>query len=88
MHRWGTRSNSLSVSPGWYPVFARDGAEVPKGNQELLKQGAAALPESEFPSITDLPDWMRGHANSKPEETDLFGMAVPKPARQRKGGSR
>jgi hypothetical protein len=29
---------------------AGDSADVPKGNQELIKQGAAALPESEFPS--------------------------------------
>ena len=75
-----------ALKAGWCPVFARDGASVPKGNQELLKQGAAALPESEFPSITDLPDWMRTHASSKVEETDLFGVAVRQPARQRKAG--
>jgi hypothetical protein len=61
---------------------------VPKGNQELLKQGAAALPESEFPSISDLPDWLRTHAKPKTEEADLFGMAVPKSTRQRKAGGR
>jgi predicted Rossmann fold nucleotide-binding protein DprA/Smf involved in DNA uptake len=73
-----------ALKAGWCPVFARDGADVPKGNQELIKQGAAALPEGEFPSISDLPDWMRTHANSKAEETDLFGMAVRQPTRPRK----
>jgi len=29
---------------------AGDSADVPKGNQELIKQGTTALPESEFPS--------------------------------------
>jgi hypothetical protein len=69
-------------------VFAREGANVPKGNQELLKQGAAALPEGEFPSISDLPEWMQTHATSKPEETDLFGMAVPRPTRHKKTSGR
>src|ERR1035441_9623474 len=77
-----------ALKAGWCPVFAQDGANVPKGNQELIKQGAAALPESEFPSISDLPDWMRTHAKSKPAETDLFGMAVRQPPRPRKAGSR
>ena len=73
-----------ALKAGWCPVFARDGTNVPKGNQELIKQGASALPESEFPSINDLPDWMRTHVTSKPEETDLFGMAVRQPTRPRK----
>jgi DNA processing protein len=77
-----------ALKAGWCPVFARDGTDVPKGNRELIKQGAAALPESEFPSITDLPEWMQRHTTSKPVETDLFGMAVPRPARQRKAGGR
>jgi predicted Rossmann fold nucleotide-binding protein DprA/Smf involved in DNA uptake len=77
-----------ALKAGWCPVFAREGADVPKGNQELLKQGAAALPESEFPSISDLPDWLRTHASFKPEETDLFGAAVRQPARPRKAGGR
>ena len=31
-----------ALKAGWCPVFARDGAAVPKGNRELLKLGAAA----------------------------------------------
>jgi hypothetical protein len=54
----------------------------------LIRQGAAALPESEFPSISDLPDWLQTHAKPKTEEADLFGMAVPKSTRQRKAGGR
>jgi predicted Rossmann fold nucleotide-binding protein DprA/Smf involved in DNA uptake len=77
-----------ALKAGWCPVFAREGANVPKGNQELLKQGAAALPEGEFPSISDLPVWMQTHAKSKPVETDLFGMAVPRPTRQKKTSGR
>ncbi len=77
-----------ALKAGWCPVFARDGANVPKGNQELLKQGAAALPESEFPAITDLPEWLQSHTAAKPVETDLFGATVPKPTRKRKAGSR
>ena len=83
---WAGAVEALKAS--WCPVFVRDGANVPKGNQALIKQGATALPESEFPSISDLPDWMRSHASSKTEETDLFGMAVRQPARQSKAGGR
>ena len=32
-----------ALKAGWCPVFARDGADVPKGNRELLKLGAAPL---------------------------------------------
>ena len=77
-----------ALKGGWCPVFVRDGANAPKGNQELIKQGAAALPEEEFSAITDLPEWMRSHAKPKTEETDLFGVAVPNPTRQRKAGGR
>jgi DNA processing protein len=77
-----------ALKAGWCPVFVRDGAEVPKGNRELIKQGAAALPESEFASINDLPDWMRTHAKAKTEETDLFGMAVRESPPHRKLGTR
>jgi predicted Rossmann fold nucleotide-binding protein DprA/Smf involved in DNA uptake len=77
-----------ALKAGWCPVFVRDGAEVPKGNRELIKQGAAALPEGEFPSISDLPDWMRTHAKAKTEETDLFGMAMRESPPHRKFGTR
>jgi DNA processing protein len=58
-----------ALKGGWCPVFAREGPNVPKGNQELLKQGAAPLPESELSQIEDL----REHAKSPATQRDLFG---------------
>ena len=62
-----------ALKAGWRPVFARDGNDVPKGNRELLKLGAAPLPESEVDAIGNLLDWMRQHAKVKSAEPDLFG---------------
>src|SRR5207249_11851220 len=40
----GTWSGSAeALKAGWCPIFVRDSAEAPKGNQELLKLGAAPL---------------------------------------------
>jgi len=61
-----------ALKAGWCPVFARDGADVPTGNRELIKLGAAALPEQELPSFPDLPAWLREHAKTKEVEPDLF----------------
>ena len=57
----------------WCPVFVRDGSEVPKGNRELIKLGASALPATELNQIEDLPAWLGGHANTERREQDLFG---------------
>lgn len=62
-----------ALKGGWCPVFVRDGANVPKGNRELLKLGAAPLPESELDRIDDLAEWMRHHAKADLPEPDLFG---------------
>ena len=62
-----------ALKAGWCPVFVRDGTDMPKGNKELIKLGAAALPESELPGITDLPQWLRGIHPPRPAEQDLFG---------------
>src|SRR5438093_1548882 len=62
-----------ALKAGWCPVFVREGADVPKGNRELLKLGAVALPESELEEIDNLADWMRPHAKSRSAEPDLFG---------------
>jgi DNA processing protein len=61
-----------ALKAGWCPVFARDGANVPKGNRELLKLGAAPLPEDELSRVSDLPAWLAQHAKTKPVEQDLF----------------
>ena len=62
-----------ALKAGWSPVFARDGANVPKGNRELLKLGAAPLPEGEFNQISDLSTWLSQHGKTKSVERDLFG---------------
>ena len=61
-----------ALKAGWCPVFARDGANVPKGNRELLKLGAAPLPEAELSQMSDLPSWLGQHAKTKSVERDLF----------------
>ena len=62
-----------ALKAGWCPVFARDGVNVPKGNRELLKLGAAPLPEGELSQTLDLRSWLRQHAEVKAAEPDLFG---------------
>jgi len=61
-----------ALKGGWCPMFTRDGATVPKGNRELLKLGAAPLPESELEEINDLAEWMRDHAKANLAEPDFF----------------
>src|SRR6266850_3919421 len=60
-----------TLKAGWCPVFVRDGAEVPKGNRELLKLGAVALPEGDLEKIGDLTEWLGRHAKPKAPELDL-----------------
>jgi predicted Rossmann fold nucleotide-binding protein DprA/Smf involved in DNA uptake len=62
-----------ALKAGWCPVFARDGAEVPKGNRELLKLGAAPMAASDLAAAENLTEWLRAHARRKPVEQDLFG---------------
>ena len=61
-----------ALKAGWCPVFARDGVEVPKGNRELLKLGAATMPSSELAAAGNLAEWLREHAGRRPVERDLF----------------
>jgi predicted Rossmann fold nucleotide-binding protein DprA/Smf involved in DNA uptake len=70
----GTWSGAVeALKAGWCPVFARDGENMPKGNRELLKLGAAPLAETDLGSINDnLADWLRQHAKVKAVERDLF----------------
>ena len=62
-----------ALKAGWCPVSAREGADVPKGNRELLKLGAVALPEGDLEKIGDLTEWFVQHAKPKAAELDLFG---------------
>ncbi|MCX6915095.1 MAG: DNA-processing protein DprA [Verrucomicrobia bacterium] len=61
-----------ALKAGWCPVFARDGADVPKGNRELLKLGAAPLAEAELRATDSIANWLRDHATTKPVERDLL----------------
>jgi predicted Rossmann fold nucleotide-binding protein DprA/Smf involved in DNA uptake len=61
-----------ALKAGWCPVFARDGAEVPKGNRELLKLGAAPLAGADLETAGNLPEWLREHARRRSAERDLF----------------
>jgi predicted Rossmann fold nucleotide-binding protein DprA/Smf involved in DNA uptake len=63
-----------ALKAGWCPVFVREFENAPKGNREMVKQGANALPEATLAQVEDLAEWLRAHAK-KPasEELDLFG---------------
>jgi len=69
----GTWAGAMEALTGnWCPVFARDGAGAPRGNHELLKSGAAPLPEAALKTTEDFQSWIRLHARSKPAEPELF----------------
>ena len=65
-----------ALKGGWCPVLARDGDDVPRGNKELLKLGATALPAAQLPGISNLPEWVQQHAPSKAAESELFDFAL------------
>lgn len=60
----------------WCPVLVRDGDNVPKGNKELLKLGATAMPADQLPEISNLAEWVQQHAPSKAAEVELFDFAL------------
>jgi DNA processing protein len=71
--RGGTWAGAVEALEGnWCPVFARDGASVPRGNRELMKLGAAALPEATLKDTEDFAAWIRIHGRTSPPEADLF----------------
>ncbi|MBI3414466.1 MAG: DNA-protecting protein DprA [Verrucomicrobia bacterium] len=65
-----------ALKANWCPVLARDGDGVPRGNRELLKLGAMALPADQLPEISDLADWVQHHAQAMPAEAELFDFAL------------
>ncbi len=67
---WAGATEALKA--GWCPVFARDGVDVPKGNRELMKSGAAAVPEK-LEGLGSLREWLKDHAHRRATEQDLFG---------------
>jgi predicted Rossmann fold nucleotide-binding protein DprA/Smf involved in DNA uptake len=62
-----------ALKAGWCPVFVREGADVPKGNRELVRLGAVAFPEGELEKMENLTEWFGQHAELKSAQPDLFG---------------
>ncbi|MBM3859196.1 MAG: DNA-processing protein DprA [Verrucomicrobia bacterium] len=85
LQKGGTWAGAVeALRAGWCPVFARDGHEVPAGNRKLLELHAAALPETELESLSDLPHWFQTHVASREEQPELLPMTVmERPAKYR-----
>ena len=62
------------MKSGSCPVFAREGDQVPEGNRELLKLGAAPFFEKDLPNIENLADWLRQNPRKAAAEQDLFSL--------------
>jgi predicted Rossmann fold nucleotide-binding protein DprA/Smf involved in DNA uptake len=65
-----------ALKANWCPVLARDADDVPRGNKELLKLGATALPSNELSEISNLAEWVEQHAQTGAVETELFDFAL------------
>jgi predicted Rossmann fold nucleotide-binding protein DprA/Smf involved in DNA uptake len=65
-----------ALKAGWCPVFVREDDGVPKGNRELLKLGATALPAGLLSGIPDLSAWMKEHATHQSAERDMFDSTL------------
>ena len=65
-----------ALKAGWCPVFVREDEGVPKGNRELLKLGATALPAGLLSGIPDLSAWMKEHRTVQPAERDMFDSTL------------
>ena len=63
------------LKAGWCPVFVREGKDVPKGNDELVKLGAVKLSEGKLQEAGNLAELFGelGKKNQKAVEQDLFG---------------
>lgn len=71
---WAGAAEALKAD--WCPVFTRAGDDVPKGNRELLKLGAGALPAAELAAMADLRSWVNENAAARPVEKELFDFAL------------
>jgi DNA processing protein len=65
-----------ALKAGWCPVFVRDGADVPKGNRELLKLGAVSLPADVLQKTADFRAWLKENATLKVANKDLFDFTL------------
>ncbi|MCI0745224.1 MAG: DNA-processing protein DprA [Verrucomicrobia subdivision 3 bacterium] len=67
---WAGATEALKAN--WCPVFVRSSDSAPKGNAELIKLGAAAMPCEELANTSDLRDWLETHAPRRVEQAELF----------------
>ena len=65
-----------ALKADWCPVLVRDGDGVPRGNHELLKLGATALPTDQLPEISDFAEWVQQHAQTRAADAELFDFAL------------
>lgn len=56
----------------WCPVFMRSGADVGKGNNELINKGALPLDEAELERVGDIIGWMKARAGSRLKQAALL----------------
>ena len=68
-----------ALKADWCPVLVRDGENVPRGNNELLKLGAIPLPASELSDIPNLATWIRQRIPAKVAETQFDFALHDKP---------
>lgn len=68
-----------ALKANWCPVLVRDGDGVPRGNKELLKLGATALPADELPGIRNLAEWVSERAPAKATEAEFDFALRDKP---------
>jgi predicted Rossmann fold nucleotide-binding protein DprA/Smf involved in DNA uptake len=70
---WGGAVECLKA--GWCPVIVREGKDVPKGNEELVKLGAVKLSREKLEASGNLAELFAGlgKSNQKAVEQDLFG---------------
>ncbi len=68
------------------PVFARDGEDVPKGNHELLRRGAAAFPAGPLPGkLRDVLEASSKASSAVMETADLFALQETPPGHGNSG---
>lgn len=68
-----------ALKADWCPVLVRDGDGVTRGNKELLKLGATALPADQLSEISNLEEWVQGRAPAKATEAEFDFALRDKP---------
>jgi predicted Rossmann fold nucleotide-binding protein DprA/Smf involved in DNA uptake len=68
-----------ALKANWCPVLVRDTDNVPRGNKELLKLGATALPAEQMMEISNLAEWVQQHAAATKGEPEFDFALRDKP---------